>query len=223
MFTYSAIKGVKSTYQVWDEVNGETVAYGIMTKNGAVWEIRKDGSADVVGVGKTRDFALAELPVYEAAQKLTDELSVTKPASIHIDAATAYYALGLAVEERGQDFVYRDKNSGTHKARPNDGVTKGVAPSYHESWFCRYEWNGAPSCGVGLALRKLGVPLDVLKTWDNGIEGANPKGSGISEVDFPDNVDITDNARRVFSEFQMAQDDSKTWGKALELARVHMV
>lgn len=191
--TYSGSKG---HYFVFDD----NITVGTIVKVGAWWDGILIGSENNDHfMGKTRDATLALL---EAAYSVSDVSAST----IVIDASVALSSLGMAVEARGTDFVYRE-----------DGVKMGVAPRWSESQFCRYEWHGNASCGVGFALNILGVSVETLKGLDINLEYPN-EGSGIFNTEVP-GVEMTGHARAIYASFQHHQDSGRSWGRALEFAQ----
>lgn len=88
---------------------------------------------------------------------------------------------------------------------------------YQKIWVngdfkCRYAVNERPSCLVGQALFRAGATVETLELFDRmdlpAKNMANMEGH------------VTARAARVFSAAQEAQDSGKTWGVALESARV---
>jgi hypothetical protein len=194
--TYS---GGKGHYFVF---NG-AVTVGSIAKGESGWIGHFTGADnDDRFVGKTRDKVLALMEA--SVQAIVDVVNDVNSAPLEIDATMALQSLERAVEERGTNFIYRA-----------DGVAKGVAPSFHESTSCRYEWHGNASCGVGLGLHNLGVSLPALAQMD-----LNPNGEGtqISTVDVP-GARLTGKAREVYSAFQVQQDQGRSWGHALRVAK----
>lgn len=112
--------------------------------------------------------------------------------NITIDGPKALELLWFAVAERGADYVYEQPEG---------------------SAVCSYvsEDKSEPGCGVGLALHKDGVPIDVL------VEADVPGVISIAarETLRPCGVDLSENAVRIFGAFQRAQDDQKIWGHSL--------
>ncbi len=109
-------------------------------------------------------------------------------------------AMGLlvqAVEERGRDFIYEPV------------VRKGVHGA------CVYQDQGTPSCGVGLALHKAGVAIEVLAAMDQvedtSINVVTPELEAGGTT-------LTDKAVDVFLRFQEHQDLQLPWGEALDHA-----
>lgn len=115
--------------------------------------------------------------------------------NITIDGPKALELLWFAVAERGADYVYEQPEG---------------------SAVCSYvsEDKSEPGCGVGLALHKDGVPIDVL------VEADVPGDISIAarETLRPCGVDLSENAVRIFGAFQREQDDRNTWGLALREA-----
>lgn len=196
MLTYNGSKGL---YFVFDGATN----VGSIAKAVKGWTGHFTGSDDHYN-GKTRDYVLAFM------QEHVDALA--EP--IVIDAVAALQSLRDVVAERGGNFVYRNNNSGTIEASPNDGVKRGFAPSWRDSSVCVYVWRGQASCGVGAALSHLGVPLSTLVALDRTQGGV---GAQISDVTIP-GVELTPAARSIYSAFQVAQDKGRTWGHALGLA-----
>jgi hypothetical protein len=114
---------------------------------------------------------------------------------MEIDQKAAMKALNAAVRERGPSFVYN--------------VDAG----------CLYSDGEAPSCGVGLALNKLGVDVETLNYMDTC--GSNTTIDSVSVRKFlmAQKINLSHQALKVFKAFQHAQDSGKTWGTALRNAR----
>lgn len=122
---------------------------------------------------------------------------------IKINAQRALALLQEAVAERGDQFVYAQESK----------VVRGAHENLEERG-CWYELNGAPSCGVGIALHKAGVTLRLLDTLDQA-----PGDTSITAVDHilsENGVELTLGALTVFSQFQTNQDLQATWGEALQ-------
>lgn len=76
---------------------------------------------------------------------------------------------------------------------------------------CRYQYKQQPSCLVGHVIHRAGVPMSTLEAMDvNGV-AANELTS------YPTGVTV--NGASVLNAAQIAQDQGKTWGEALENAR----
>lgn len=115
---------------------------------------------------------------------------------IVITNETAMQALRDVVAEVGPDYTYPDSE--------RDDL-------YHA---CRYVADGKASCIVGRALHKMGVPLEVLA--EHELSSAEMV---IREL-IDDGV-IESNESEWATQYafaQIAQDQRKTWGKALQEA-----
>lgn len=114
-----------------------------------------------------------------------------------IDADKAIESLRLAVAERGRDYVYSNPDSPTAA--------------------CVYASNGKPMCGVGLALHKLGIPIEAISRLD-ACAGEGPiladrlhHRQPFLELGW----EFTKSAAKVFAAFQEPQDSLEPWGVAL--------
>lgn len=105
--------------------------------------------------------------------------------------------LQIAVDERGEEYVYR--------ADERD-LNGNVSCDYAES-------DGSPSCLIGLALSVIGVD----PTWLSVGEDLGWAGCGIEVLG--DDLGLPRKVSDVFSAAQIAQDTGSTWGTALEKAR----
>lgn len=114
-----------------------------------------------------------------------------------------------------------------------------VYPDWYED-KCLYVKGGSPSCLVGHALNRLGVPLDTLQVLDAGRFYADEDGpatviNGLQEFNeigyYEDNdryVDFEEAAavkmdpytRRVLAASQYLQDEGVRWGEAVRRARI---
>lgn len=119
---------------------------------------------------------------------------------IEIDANKAIELLEKVVENN-PDNVYR---------QPDDYS------------FCSYivpDENGKPiaaGCGVGVALHIAGVSLDTLKDFDIKVGSAiNFSKDTVQQL----GLKVTNQAAKIFAEFQSAQDLGTPWGQALEHAK----
>lgn len=117
--------------------------------------------------------------------------------TIKINAERALKALEEAVAERGAEYRYPAVD------RPDER--------------CMYAYNGAPDCGVGLALSKAGVPLEALDALDDN--GVVIDGHQAIKVLSDFDVELTVAASQVLGDFQTKQDVAWTWGAALDRAR----
>lgn len=104
-----------------------------------------------------------------------------------ITAATALEALREVVSEEGSDYIYPDKSP--------SGSCYYIKPGTKDT----------PSCGVGRALRRLGVSIDFLR----GAEGVGAW--SLSNL----HSNITSEACEVLSKFQEYQDELRPWGFCL--------
>jgi hypothetical protein len=109
-----------------------------------------------------------------------------------IDARRAVELLIDVVEQYGEDHVYER------------------VPNTVDS--CRYEYSGQPSCIVGHVLHRAGVPIDVLKSFDDNDDG-------VSANVLYEYLDVTEDAANVLGWAQGLQDSGHTWGRALDRAR----
>lgn len=127
--------------------------------------------------------------------------------TIHIDNDKAIELLTAVVEERGADFTYTPD---TENVDEHHGLT------------CFYERNGVPSCGVGLALFKAGVPISVLAEMDNLGRDVDDESainsSGVLAILKRNGVEITDVAASTLFGFQVMQDMERPYGMALDNA-----
>jgi hypothetical protein len=133
-----------------------------------------------------------------------------------IDKDEALRLLGEVVDERGEDYVYQ---------RP-DGSTCVYAEGDDEDGY-------RASCGVGLVLAKVGVPVDVLILLDKVNQGrvdpaqaqgtylANAGSALAGDRDFvrvlahEANLRLTSGAEWVLRRFQASQDSDDTYATAL--------
>lgn len=114
-----------------------------------------------------------------------------------IDLNRAKELLSEAINIRGED--YRD---------PNAISTGSPGCAYYDLD------EGAPGCGVGLALSLAGVTDYALSRMDG-------EGSIVTVVDnglIPGDLELTPEAVEYFSHFQDMQDAGKTWGEARKFA-----
>lgn len=122
-------------------------------------------------------------------------------ATVIINRDQAISLLEQAVEERGPGFVYTQ----VEYARP-DGRGLGA--------LCKYEDQGAPSCGVGLALHKAGVPLPLLRSLDKD-PAEDTSIDTVAPILGAAGFTLTPDALTAFTLFQNLQDTGSTWGRAL--------
>ena len=80
---------------------------------------------------------------------------------------------------------------------------------------CQYQHGGKPSCIVGHALHRLGVPMGALEALDDAQDGGGVPAHGIPK-EFPDLVEAdSESALFALSEAQEAQDNRLPWGEAV--------
>lgn len=121
---------------------------------------------------------------------------------IIITRIDALNLLAQAVQERGAGFEYR------HTTKI---MVQGDYPGPMSG--CWYELNGAPSCGVGVALHKAGVPLTTLDALDQVLDSTDIE--SVEPVLEAHGVTLTADALEVFREFQRNQDFGLSWGECL--------
>jgi len=103
--------------------------------------------------------------------------------------------LAELILEYGPDFVYEERKSSN---------TGGGG--------CRYVWDGKPDCAVGHALHRMGVPLDVLASYDaGGGTIAFPVIDNLADLGY---FQMDHEAASFLSRFQNAQDTGTPWGLA---------
>ena len=78
---------------------------------------------------------------------------------------------------------------------------------------CAYEFDGKPSCLVGHAMFRLGVPLDVIRLCDN--HGAIEHALDEVPTEFDESGDEERVYRALLGWAQGAQDSGKPWGEAV--------
>lgn len=103
-----------------------------------------------------------------------------------VDRAEAIALLERVVAERGADFMYKEQH-------------------------CRYQYNGVPSCAVGLALSYLGVTVEQLMGLDYAGENTTFK----SVHTLIDGFEFTPAAVAVLARFQFSQDHRAPYGGCL--------
>lgn len=88
---------------------------------------------------------------------------------------------------------------------------------YDASETCKYVKDSKPSCLVGHALFRLGIPIGHLEMYDNANDFA---GSGIGTVLFEDLYEMDDPvAANKCTLAQDEQDDGVSWGAAVYRAK----
>jgi hypothetical protein len=122
---------------------------------------------------------------------------------MHITKGRALSALQYAVTLRGADYIDPASGSG--------------------SPGCTYVRDGEPACIGAVALVHLGVDLDILQEADTqqAEDGFDPSlaSSEMQEHLWISEVGAERAAWKILAEAQRAQDNGRTWGRALELAR----
>lgn len=113
-----------------------------------------------------------------------------------ITKSKALELLEAAVAERGADYVY--ERDGTRQSGPG----------------CTYVRGGQPSCLIGLAMAKAGVPIEQLAEWDT-------RDNSAACFVLVDDELATKTAVDVMATAQSLQDIGETWGEALQAAREH--
>jgi hypothetical protein len=121
---------------------------------------------------------------------------------IEIDREKALALLAAEVRTEGPQFVYkRDERV------DENGDMQGIN--------CRYVEDGNPSCLVGRVLFRAGVPIEAIHNLDTQWNGMS---ESIGDAKFPDDVNLTLDAREVLQAAQTSQDAGQTWGEALRSA-----
>lgn len=124
-----------------------------------------------------------------------------------INREDAVKLLERVVAERGADFVYEYPRMAEY---PGSVVQ------------CFYEHEGAPSCGIGLALSHIGVTPEQLRELDNlGYphgESAIDELSVIGHLRDKFDIVLDSDAVDVLKEFQVAQDLKSPYATALQMA-----
>lgn len=89
-------------------------------------------------------------------------------------------------------------------------------PDYvYPEQYCQYQHGGKPSCIVGHALHRLGVPVESLKFFDEKNSGGGVLAWGLPN-EFPDLIEMDSEASLfALSEAQEAQDNRVPWGEAV--------
>jgi hypothetical protein len=102
---------------------------------------------------------------------------------------------------------------------------RGEAYSYTKEFgedVCKYVKDGKPACLIGLALTKVGVPINYLESFDSGLMTVKTVFESERQEDWlniHDYVTIDLEGLHVLSRAQTLQDFGYTWGIALERAR----
>lgn len=126
-----------------------------------------------------------------------------------IDRERAIALLERVVAERGEEYTYTYRESD---------------PVNEKYGSCLYEYEGAPDCGIGLALSYLGVEPDDLAELDRqGVDGDETGITNFPVVNYLEHkcgITFEDDGLPVFAEFQAFQDLGRSYAEALRLARV---
>jgi len=124
--------------------------------------------------------------------------------SVTIDRNKAIELLERVVAERGGDFMYSPKRPAADTGKYNT---------------CNYEFDGVPSCGIGLALSYLGVSAEDLAELDT--QGGNADETGIGNIpvrnilEHRHNIVFDKQGLDIFKRFQMHQDNKVNYRTAL--------
>jgi hypothetical protein len=110
-----------------------------------------------------------------------------------IDKDEALRLLGEVVDERGEDYVYQ---------RPDEMVCMYAEGDDKDGY--------RPSCGVGMVLAKVGVPVDVLILLD---KAGDP--DFVRVLLHEANLRLTSGAEWVLRSFQTSQDSGFQYGAVL--------
>lgn len=126
-----------------------------------------------------------------------------------IDREQAIALLERVVAERGEKYTYTYRESD---------------PVNEKYGSCLYEYEGAPDCGIGLALSYLGVePEDLAELDRQGVDGDETGITNLPVVKYLEHkcgITFEDDGLPVFAEFQAFQDLGRPYSEALRLARV---
>lgn len=106
--------------------------------------------------------------------------------TIEITYEQALAALKRAVEERGRDYVYPER----------DGACVYFGP------------DGKPSCGVGLALSYHGLTLEKVGPCNESADPGTLREDGVISAD--------DETVTLLTAFQSRQDQGMSWGPCLD-------
>lgn len=114
-----------------------------------------------------------------------------------LDAATAMRLLEEVVAAKGEDYVYVPRSS--------DGA-------------CTYLHGRKPGCIVGHVLIRHGVPVEVIRKWEDRSADSLYHGGGLPNA--ATLTPLTDEPTAVIlQQAQEIQDQGKPWGEALLKAR----
>ncbi|AZF95863.1 hypothetical protein SEA_OLICIOUS_76 [Streptomyces phage Olicious] len=129
-----------------------------------------------------------------------------------LDFKKAQELVAEAIAAKGADFVYEKEGSSCKYVHGIDRVWDEEEECYIDSGF----ENAVPGCLVGDALKRGGIPIEVL-----GGEYVNDSGSDelLSTLQDKDFVRVSDRAREYLGDLQASQDSGAAWGVADEKAR----
>jgi hypothetical protein len=108
-----------------------------------------------------------------------------------LDILAVLRALKAVVAEAGDDFVYQRGPTGK----------------------CYYVVNDQPSCLAAKVLHRLGIPVDLLRTW----EGQSVNLMNLNCFNKP-TIDFSNESLDVLQRAQELQDQGRTWGDCRDRA-----
>ena len=129
---------------------------------------------------------------------------------LNLDLEKAKELVGLAIAERGDDYVY--PNPG--QCRNVDNISYDVWDDNEEEYVASFD-GATPGCLVGHALFLGGIPLSTM-----GANGVNDEGSDdlLSHLRNLDLITCDSSAMAYLANVQSSQDSLAPWGKAAEAA-----
>lgn len=83
---------------------------------------------------------------------------------------------------------------------------------------CSYQKNGEPSCGIGLMLSDIGVPLRILKKMDR-CSNSNINEPVMLSILEDNGFTFTEGAVNFMTAFQRWQDQSAPYSRCIEMAK----
>jgi hypothetical protein len=129
--------------------------------------------------------------------------------TVHIDLAKAQSLVAECIAERGEDYVY-EKEGSTCKYVHNVGQVMGENEFDYEDDFT----DATPGCLVGLALSKVGVPLEFMGGSRN-MDGSMDLMKAVADAGY---ITFTEQADAFLANCQSSQDGGAPWGTVLEPA-----
>jgi hypothetical protein len=129
---------------------------------------------------------------------------------LELNLAKARELIGLAIEEYGKDYVYPYSEC----VYALEADTPYILNEGGESHTINTPTAG---CGVGVALLKGGISLDVLLNTSSDAPEA------LSHLSHAGHLKYTTAAAEFLWKFQCRQDSGSTWSSALEDAEAHML